>query len=189
MDFCRLHATRGNENAIHKRISPINCQSNLVTQKIQLPRFYGTASSYFPTFAYAWVLPYLTFFSERKLALAHCTSRFASFSPCNRIRCSFSNDRVKCKYRRVCSSGFFPLEKLRKVPNKTLFGDEERKKKRKREREKQRAFCHFKQVRKYVVVESPFTSWICLFNAAIKSERWRKEFSSIVARHSDISVG
>lgn len=37
VDFCQSHGTR---NAARKRISPINCQSNLVTQKITLSRFY-----------------------------------------------------------------------------------------------------------------------------------------------------
>lgn len=65
------------------------------------------------------------------------------------------------------------------------FNDEERE----RERETEQAFCHFERERKYVAVSFPFTSRICLFNAAIKSDIRREEFGVILLRYLDVSVG
>lgn len=45
VNFCRSHGTWGKRNVARKRISPINCQSNLATQKISLPRFYDLLSA------------------------------------------------------------------------------------------------------------------------------------------------
>lgn len=84
VNFCRSRGTRGKRNVARKRISPINCQSNLATQKIPLPCFYdlppASSTIYFR----------LNFRSASKKA--HRPSRFfvALFQPfSNRIRSLF----------------------------------------------------------------------------------------------------
>lgn len=69
----------------------------------------------------------------------------------------------------------------------------ERKRRRKgeseREWEKKQACCHFERERKYVAVGIPFTSRICLFNAAIKSDVPWEKFGILSLRHCGVSIG
>lgn len=102
VNFCRSRGTRGKRNVARKRISPINCQSNLATQKIPLPLLLRSATSLL-----RHILPSeFSFARRRKLAPAHRPSRFffvALFHPSATefARCSFDNDRAKCKCHRV----------------------------------------------------------------------------------------
>lgn len=69
---------------------------------------------------------------ESSPRLSELVARIDSLShlstPCNQIccHCSFDNDEVKCKYRRIESFGFVPLGELRKDLDKTPFNDKER---------------------------------------------------------------
>jgi len=60
-----------------------------------------------------------------------------------------------------------------------------------RQTKQKRAFCHFERDRKYVAVRSSFTSRICLFNMAIKSDTWLQEFGGklLPAFRSKIAAG
>lgn len=153
MNFCRSRGTRVKRNVARKRISPINCQSNLATQKIPLPCFYDL-----PPASFHHILP--SEFSLRvegsSLQLIARVGFFvALFQPSATefARCSFDNDRAKCKYHRVGNlTDSLPSANYVKHPVMT----------------KRMAFCHFEREREYVAVRSPFTSRICLFNAVIK---------------------
>lgn len=171
-EFLSVTWYTGKRNVARKRISPINCQSNLATQKIPLPCFYDLPP---PPYTSVWIfVP-----RRRKLApVAHRPSRFfaALFQPSATefARRSFDNDRVKCKYHRVGNlTDSLPSENYVKHPVMT----------------KRMAFCHFERERKYVAARSPFTSRICLFNAVIKSGVRREEFGVILLRYLDVLVG
>lgn len=106
VDFCRSHDTR---KVARKRISPINCQSNLATQKIPLLHFYDLPP------ASSFVYSRLNFYSMPKEVRLGSSPRVALFQPlCHRIYrdSSFDNDGVKCKYYHVGSFRFAPLGKL-----------------------------------------------------------------------------
>lgn len=117
VNFCRSRGTRGKRNVARKRISPINCQSNLATQKIPLPCFYdlppASSTIYFR----------LNFRSASKKARPQLIARARFFvalfqpSATEFARCSFDNDRVKCKYHRVGNlTGLLPSENYGKTP-------------------------------------------------------------------------
>lgn len=107
--------------------------------------------------------------SPQLIARVGSSSHFFSPSATEFARCSFDNDRVKCKYHRVGNlTDLLPSENYVKHPVMTM----------------RMAFCHFERERKYVAARSPFTSRICLFNAVVKSGVRREEFGVISLRYS-----
>lgn len=127
-EFLSVTWYTGKRNVARKRISPINCQSNLATQKISLPCFYDLPP------ASSSVHLRLNFRSAPKKARPDSSFEWISLSHilsllCNRIcRCSFDNDEnaniiASDPYR------FAPLGELRRNPDKTPLM-------RKRERER-----------------------------------------------------
>lgn len=173
-EFLSVTWYTGKRNVARKRISPINCQSNLATQKIPLPCFYDL-----PPASSTHIYFRLNFRSASKkasprlIARVGFLSRFFQPSATEFARCSFDNDRVKCKYHRVGNlTDLLPSENYVKHPVMR----------------KRMAFCHFERERKYVAVRSPFTSRICLFNAVIKSGVRREEFGVILLRYLDVLV-
>lgn len=142
-EFLSVTWYTGKRNVARKRISPINCQSNLATQKIPLPCFYdlppASSAIYFR----------LNFRSASKKARPQLIARvgfsshfFSPLQPNSLAVLSLDNDRVKCKYHRVGSlTGLLPSENYVKHPVMT----------------KRMAFCHFERERKYVAARSPFT--------------------------------
>lgn len=90
--------------------------------------------------------------SPRLVARIDSLSHFSTL--CNQIccRCSFDNNEVKCKYRRIESLRIRSPRELRQDLDKTPFNDKKRERESKR---KSRACCHFERERKYVAVGIP----------------------------------
>lgn len=117
----------GKRNVARKRISPINCQSNLVTQKIPLPRFYD--------------LPPVSSFVHLRLNFRPAPKKARPSSSLESVFCRtfsappqsnlplFDNDEENANIIALNSYRFAPLGELHKNPDKTSFDDE-------REREK-----------------------------------------------------